>query len=112
VEEILKEAWEKHLVARPFRDEQTLTHTSGICFCCRDCCGYFLNPQELCDKGAFIESTDMKACTHCGECVEACPFQARGMREGRLVVDRGRCYGCGLCVSPCLEQCIRMVARK
>jgi len=111
VEEILKEAWEKRLVARPFRDEQTLTQTVGICFCCRDCCGYFLNPQELCDKGAFIEATDMEACTQCMECVAACPFLAREMREGKLAVDRDRCFGCGLCVSSCSAQCIKMVPR-
>jgi hypothetical protein len=47
---IVQEAEEKHLVARPYRDK-TRTVTDGICFCCDDCCGYFLDPSERCDKG-------------------------------------------------------------
>ena len=110
-EAILSEAKEKRLVPRPFRDEQTLTKTAGICFCCRDCCGYFRNPEEVCDKGAYIETTTMEACTDCAACVEGCPFRARSMRGDRLVVDRDRCYGCGLCVASCPVECIRMTAR-
>ncbi|WP_143767139.1 hypothetical protein [Methanocella conradii] len=39
---ILKEAREKHLVPRPFRNEKDRDRVDGICFCCDDCCGYFL----------------------------------------------------------------------
>jgi hypothetical protein len=67
-EAIMVEARTKYLVTRPFRDESTRTVTEGICFCCDDCCGYFLDPTEVCDKGQFIEQTDMEACTQCGEC--------------------------------------------
>ena len=36
VNSIVKEAQEKNLVARPFRDDPTRTVTEGICFCCDD----------------------------------------------------------------------------
>jgi ferredoxin len=111
VEEILKEAKDTQLVSRPFRDFQTRTITEGICFCCDCCCGYFKNPEEICDKGVFIEKTDMDSCTNCGVCVDACYFKARTMHNGEHYIDREKCYGCGLCVGVCPENCIEMIER-
>jgi len=107
---ILQEAEDKHLVARPFRNQER-TDTDGICFCCDDCCGYFLNPEEKCDKGELVAATDMELCTHCGVCADACYFKARKMDSGKLVIDEAACYGCGLCRRACPEECIEMVDR-
>ena len=73
VEAIFREAREKHLVTRPFRNDKDPAKVDGICFCCDDCCGYFQNPGERCDKGACVETTDADRCSDCGLCVEACP---------------------------------------
>jgi Pyruvate/2-oxoacid:ferredoxin oxidoreductase delta subunit len=108
---LLQEATSKQLVARPFRKEGDFSVTDGICFCCDDCCGYFLNPEEECDKGAFIEKTDLEACTHCGLCEDICHFAARTMVNSELSLNRENCYGCGLCVTVCPEACVQMVAR-
>ena len=110
VEAILLEAEEKHLVTRPFRSDDR-TRVDGSCFCCDDCCGYFLNPDEKCDKGAMVESTRPEDCTDCGACVDVCHFKARRMADGKLVVDREQCYGCGLCRDVCPTDCIEMVPR-
>jgi Pyruvate/2-oxoacid:ferredoxin oxidoreductase delta subunit len=111
VDGIVKEVETKHLVARPFRNEAR-TDTSGICFCCDDCCGYFAEGNEYtCDKGKFIEKTDMDYCSQCGLCEEVCYFKARKMNNKELEVDRDNCYGCGLCVSACPEDCIKMLKR-
>ncbi len=107
--ELSRERW---LVARPFRDSQTRSRTDGICFCCDDCCGYFLNADEVCDKGVEIEATDWDDCTHCGLCEPVCYFKARTMKDGSLELDRERCYGCGLCVASCPEDCITMEPRR
>ena len=107
---ILEEAKTKHLVTRPFRDE-TRTKTDGICFCCDDCCGYFLDKNEICDKGKFVEETDEESCTLCGDCVEVCYFKARDISGGELLVDPADCYGCGLCAQVCPEKCVEMIAR-
>lgn len=111
VQAIMDEAREKFLVARPFRDDATRSRLEGICFCCDDCCGYFLNPEEICDKGTYIEQTDMRRCTHCGDCVPVCYFGARIMADDSMVVDSDKCYGCGLCVASCPVDCIEMVVR-
>jgi len=112
VESILREAEEKHLVPRPFRNGKNMTETDGICFCCDDCCEYFLKPDEhKCDKGDFIESTDLDACKNCGDCTDVCYFGARKLEGGKLVLDEDACYGCGVCASVCPEECIEMVSR-
>ena len=111
VERILGDAGVRRLVARPFRNaERTLVE--GICFCCDDCCEYFLNPGEKCDKGALIERTDAEACTDCALCVDSCYFDARRVFEGALDVLRERCHGCGLCIDVCPEACVTMVQRE
>jgi ferredoxin len=112
VEAIIREAEDKHLVTRPFRDQATKTKTEGICFCCDDCCGYFIDPGGyVCDKGEMVESTDMDKCTHCGLCADVCYFGARKMVGGELVLHSENCYGCGLCTDVCPEACTKMVPR-
>ena len=108
--QVLAEARAKHLITRPWRTADR-TGTAGVCNCCRDCCGYFTDPDEKCDKGAMIESTDMEACTHCGACEAACGFGARVMADRGLSIDWDRCYGCGLCVESCPTGCITMTPR-
>lgn len=111
VDEILEEARTGQLVTRPFRNDKNMAETDGICFCCDDCCGYFLNPEERCDKGTLIEKTDMDICNNCALCVDVCHFHARALVDNALTVDRDLCYGCGLCVAECPEGCLELVAR-
>jgi Fe-S-cluster-containing hydrogenase component 2 len=44
--------------------------------------------------------------------VEVCYFGARKMDGGELTLDRDNCYGCGLCVEVCPEDCLKMVPRE
>lgn len=111
VEGILHEAAEKHLVTRPFRNQEDMTRADGICFCCDDCCAYFRDPNERCDKGDLIERTNTEQCDDCATCVDVCYFGARELSGGELMVDRAKCYGCGLCVEVCPEDCIQMIHR-
>ena len=107
MEEIFREAETKNLVTRPFLDND-FKETDGICFCC---CGYFMGEDEACNKGKFIEETDVAQCINCGICVEVCYFHARSMDNGVLKVERDKCYGCGLCEKVCPVACIQMVQR-
>jgi Pyruvate/2-oxoacid:ferredoxin oxidoreductase delta subunit len=110
VEDLLQEAQTSHLVARPFRNETRIA-ADGICFCCDDCCGFFLDPEEKCDKGAFIEETDVMRCELCGACADVCYFKARDVDADGMGINRLKCYGCGLCADVCPEGCIQMVPR-
>jgi len=112
VKAILREAKDKNLVSRPFRNEKDRTVTEGICFCCDDCCGYFLNPEEVCDRGTHVEKTDMQQCNDCGICADVCYFGVRSMEDDKLLLKHGNCYGCGLCVDACPEECIEMVTAR
>jgi Pyruvate/2-oxoacid:ferredoxin oxidoreductase delta subunit len=109
---IFSEAENKRLVTRPFRNDEDRSVTEGICFCCDDCCGYFLDPDEICDKGSMIEGADVSSCTHCGTCAGVCYFGARRMVDDRLDLDQAGCYGCGLCADVCPVTCIQMVRRR
>ncbi|MBI3038978.1 4Fe-4S binding protein [bacterium] len=112
VKTIFQEAKEKHLVTRPFRNQQDKARIDGICFCCDDCCGYFLNSEEVCDKGKLIEETSGDDCINCGACISVCYFKARKMKDGALSIERNLCYGCGLCLDVCPVDCIKMVQRE
>lgn len=110
-EALLQEAEEKHLVVRPFRDDER-KRALGICFCCDDCCGYFLEADKYeCDKGRYIAQTDKEACAECGTCVEVCYFGARALARNELAVDEEACYGCGLCRDVCPEGSITLAER-
>ncbi|MDD2716828.1 MAG: hypothetical protein PHW04_13120 [Candidatus Wallbacteria bacterium] len=109
--ELVSYAREKHLVARPCWSLDVEGKMAGICFCCPDCCRFFTLNDKPCQKGAFIESTEIDNCLHCGQCVEICYFGARKLDHGRLAIDRECCFGCGLCAAPCPVGCITMAKR-
>lgn len=106
---ILRQAKEEHLVTRPFRNDKDRSITEGICFCCDDCCYYFVKPGEKCDKGTFIEQTDLDLCSLCGSCESVCYFDARRLDNGSMKITRDNCFGCALCIDVCPEEAIRMV---
>ncbi len=94
VEGILEEAEQKHLVPRPFRNTKQPDEIYGICFCCDDCCEYFLNPKEvISDKGDLIESTNLDLCKVCGSCTAVCYFGARKLIKEELFLFKDDCYG-------------------
>jgi len=105
---ILAIARRTKLVARPYPNPERKRPLEGICFCCDDCCGYFLDPKAKCAKGKDIENTDRKQCTACGACVKVCFFGARLVYRKKLKLNRRRCYGCGLCVDVCPKAAIKM----
>jgi Pyruvate/2-oxoacid:ferredoxin oxidoreductase delta subunit len=109
---ILKEADEKYLVSRPYRSETDKDIIDGICFCCDDCCTYFADSGEECDRGDMIEVTEIEKCTGCGLCTDFCYFNARNLQNDRLEIDRRKCYGCGICEIICPSKCVQMMKLK
>jgi Na+-translocating ferredoxin:NAD+ oxidoreductase RNF subunit RnfB len=51
------------------------------------------------------------ACLGFGDCAQACPLGALGMKDGVAVVKAERCTGCGLCLKACPHGLISLVDR-
>ncbi|MBD3207398.1 ferredoxin, partial [Candidatus Bathyarchaeota archaeon] len=45
-------------------------------------------------------------------CVDRCTFEARKLEDGELVYDETHCFGCGLCVSTCPTETIKLIQRE
>ena len=96
-------------------DEHGLVHLTvynpqqyvyAVCSCCSCCCHdlQFLKQfgrDDLIAHSEYVARTDSDACTHCGDCIESCVFEARVWEDGQMHYDVGACYGCGLCVPVC-----------
>jgi ferredoxin len=92
---------------------QTGANEYVICNCCRDGCVPFLLNKHL-GQGGFplvygehVARAD-DSCEGCGECLDACPWEARTLRDGRVAVEETLCFGCGLCVTACPNKAIVM----
>jgi len=48
-------------------------------------------------------------CLGFGDCVEICPTQALGIRDGKVSVDYKKCIGCGKCVGVCPRGILKLV---
>ncbi|MFW6120460.1 MAG: 4Fe-4S binding protein [Petrotogales bacterium] len=44
---------------------------------------------------------DHERCTLCGLCVDACPYYALEIKDKKVEVNEGDCFGCGLCQTRC-----------
>jgi len=73
---------------------------------------YLLLDPEIKEKHDFyaglIPTIDLKKCTNCGKCQEACRFDAIKKSNGQTVIDLISCEGCGLCALICPMQAIQM----
>ena len=47
------------------------------------------------------------ACTYCGLCDEACPFNAISVGENTWEQDMRKCFGCGVCVNACKSNAMK-----
>lgn len=59
----------------------------------------------------YIAANNPETCINCGICLERYQFKARYMKNNKMVYDRTRCFGCGVCVSTCPNQSISLVKR-
>ncbi|MFX0000979.1 MAG: ATP-binding protein [Candidatus Hodarchaeota archaeon] len=87
-----------------------------ICNCCPCCCVVlrkFLeygSPQMI--KSDFIAKTDLLKCKNCGKCEEWCNFKARDFTNNKLYFNSLRCFGCGICISKCPNNAIKLIKKE
>jgi Fe-S-cluster-containing hydrogenase component 2 len=110
---LLTRAEEQALVHMTYN---TQTGNMFICNCCSCCCGVLRSINEMGMPAADVVNShyyahiDPETCAACGTCAdERC--QVNAIEEGedayRVIVER--CIGCGLCVSTCPSEAIRLV---
>lgn len=72
-----------------------------------------LNHPHAFEPSRFEARVDAVSCTGCAVCAEErCPVKAITMNDGIATVDAEHCIGCGLCASACPAQAIGLVDRK
>ena len=69
--------------------------------------------QEAVDAG-FIRGECKSGCVGVGSCIPVCKKNAIRIEDGKIVVDRELCDGCGDCAAPgvCPQGLIRMIPRE
>ncbi len=110
---IMDQCREAGLVTQP----ATAQNPSGMCNCCRDCCGVLtaLNkhpkPVDLVIANHLAEVSE-EDCTGCETCLERCQMGALEMTDEETArVNPDRCIGCGLCVVSCPVEAITLKAK-
>lgn len=111
-EAILQAEHERGHVHHAFFKDAMLQRFYAICNCCTCCCGAMQanrNGTPMLASSGYVAEVDEALCIACGNCVEACPFQALALGEYAPVVDSALCFGCGVCVSRCEEDALSLV---
>jgi NAD-dependent dihydropyrimidine dehydrogenase PreA subunit len=91
-------------------------HLFALCSCCECCCHDIefmkkLGRPDLVAHADYVAVVDTDFCIQCGECTERCVFGAQNWESGTVMFHQDKCYGCGLCVSTCASNAIRMVLK-
>ena len=105
-------------------EEEALVHLSGnvqygpiyICNCCKCCCGVLRAINELGIPAAdvvnahYYAEIDADSCMACGLCAdERCQVGAVEEEGDAYRIIRERCIGCGLCITTCPAEAVRLV---
>jgi NAD-dependent dihydropyrimidine dehydrogenase PreA subunit len=59
-----------------------------------------------------VIAIDVRRCTGCGACIEACPTGAIYLVDGKAAVDGGLCRECEACLGVCPGEAIRLTGSR
>ena len=60
-------------------------------------------------SSGYVAALDAAACSLCGNCAEACPFDALSMHDEGVTLNWALCLGCGVCGVKCPSEAIQLV---
>ena len=88
-----------------------------ICNCCGCCCGPLRAINELKIPGAinsaYYARIDAEECIACGTCLdERCQIAAIEEGEDHYTVITDKCIGCGLCVTTCPSEAMKLFPKE
>ncbi len=110
---ILKQSDETGLVVQVSNSRMP----GSMCACCSCCCIMLKslkmqgNPAASSGSNYFAEN-NTEECTGCEKCLERCQMGAVEIDDGKSVINRGRCIGCGLCISTCPSESLRLIQKQ
>lgn len=53
------------------------------------------------NQNSNIPTIDKEKCTGCGQCIDACPFDAISLINGKAEIDASLCRSCNKCIRSC-----------
>lgn len=78
---------------------------------CSLSCKWCHNPESLNPSPQL--GFRINRCTHCGECVCACPNKCHSFsRRGEHIINRRNCVSCGKCVQACFHDALVLYGRR
>ncbi len=114
--ELLRKAEEAALV---HLTTNTATGHTFICNCCGCCCSFLNSINKLGIPAGDVVNSHYYAeitpdlCSVCGVCAdERCQVHAIEVEADSYRVIKERCIGCGLCISACPQEAIRLVRKQ
>lgn len=110
--DLLREEHERgHLHSAWFKDAM-MHRFYCICNCCQCCCGGIETMKKhgvgILTSSGYVAELDSGACSLCGSCVEACPFDALVLHDQGVSLEWTRCLGCGVCGVTCPSDAIQL----
>lgn len=76
---------------------------------CNMRCAWCHNPETLTGRPVLMHYENK--CIGCGKCLEVCPKGAHKIEDGKHVIDRALCAGCGTCAANCFAEALVMSSR-
>jgi Pyruvate/2-oxoacid:ferredoxin oxidoreductase delta subunit len=125
----------KHQIARKISKEEALAvldrcvdyglvqigdnvqnEVNWMCNCCGCCCEAIQAYKKIGYRrkinSNFFALVDSKKCVACGVCVSKCPVEAIKIVNKKAVVDKDICIGCGVCKRQCGVEAIGIERRE
>jgi ferredoxin len=107
---ILEQESQRGHVSHAFFKDAVLNRFYAICNCCSCCCGAMKahrNGTPMIISSGYVCKVDEEECILCGECVDACQFNALSIND-HLVCNGEICMGCGVCVEHCAQEALSL----
>jgi Pyruvate/2-oxoacid:ferredoxin oxidoreductase delta subunit len=112
LEDKLVKADAANLVLQPTNSKDI----GAICCCCGCCCGILKGlqnhpvPAEA-SASLFTAQLEVDLCDGCWDCLDRCQMNALVEDEDQVALNQERCIGCGLCVTTCPSEALKLVRK-
>lgn len=64
---------------------------------------------KLAQHSGMLPQVIFSECKGCRACLEWCPADALGIKDGKMSINADKCYGCGECFAVCASKAIEIV---